>query len=274
MENDFTAEAPQLDIILPSFRDPRILEAIASVRAFDDLDTTRILLIDGGSDEVLLQSIRPMLRSHDVLVSEPDRGIFDALNKGLDLVAAPCVGWIGSDDLYSQDVKASEVVAALAQADLFITSLLLVDGARTLRKTHSWPSAVGLASWGLHNPHYATFGRAELLTGERFVIDQLSSDIDYFLRIFARRPHALSTPKVGLIQAAGGYSNAGLGKIMQVNRNAYWAYARNSNPLKALLSVGIKLGYKAVGTIVYRILAREWIGSYPELRTIHRPKAA
>ena len=43
------ANNKQLSIIIPSFRDDRIVDTIASVRLFDDLDTVRVVIIDGGS---------------------------------------------------------------------------------------------------------------------------------------------------------------------------------------------------------------------------------
>ena len=73
----------QLDIIILSFNDPRIFKAIESVRLFDDIDAVRIIVIDGGSDIDLVESIQSLLADHDILIVEEDDGIFDALNKGL-----------------------------------------------------------------------------------------------------------------------------------------------------------------------------------------------
>ena len=89
----------RLDIIVPSFKDPRILVTIASIRRFDDDDLTRIIIVDGGSDEELLGKIKALLNSDDILIAEPDKGIFDALNKGLRACTSEFVGWLGSDDI-------------------------------------------------------------------------------------------------------------------------------------------------------------------------------
>lgn len=263
----------QLSIIIPSFRDERIAQTIASVRLFDDAANVRLVIVDGGSGEGLLETIRPLLQAGDVLVSEPDKGIFDALNKGLERCTTPYLGWLGSDDLYTDAIKSSEVVRALADHDLFVTSLYMVDGPRVVRKTHSRPSALGLARWGLHNPHYATFGRTGLLASERFETTEISADIDYFLRIFARHPRVAWSPKVGLLQAVGGFSNSGWRKSVEVNRNVFQSYRKRSNALTAALSVGVKVGYKVAGAIMYRLRPNNWHEQFPSVARLTQQPA-
>jgi glycosyltransferase len=259
---------PKISVILPSFRDPRILDAIASVRAFDDIETCRIIVIDGGSAQDLVTQIAATLTPLDTLVSEKDQGIFDALNKGLDRVQTPYVGWIGSDDLYTGSVRASDVVGQLETSDLFIAPLFIVRGSRIVRKTHAWPSAHGLASLGLHNPHYSTFGRFSLLGAERFEVGDVSADIDYFLRIFKHKPRVSSTNKVALLQAEGGFSNSSLRKTLSVNRHAYQAYSRRTNSLTAIASIAIKLSYKIFGVGYYKLRRSYWHDLFPDLHAI------
>lgn len=260
-----SASGPALSIILPSFCDERIVQTISSIRLFDDIDTVRIIVIDGGSSAELVARIEPLLGDRDVLVSEPDKGIFDGLNKGLDLVETPYVGWIGSDDLFTGAVTASEVVSQLEHHDLYVAPLYITRGMSVVRKTHAWPCARGLASWGLHNPHYSTFGRSRLLCSERFQIGDISADIDYFLRVFARKPRIAITDRVALLQAEGGFSTKGFGRSLRVNRSVFRTYARRGNFVSAVLSVCLKLGYKAAGVALYKVLRRQWPDDFPEL---------
>lgn len=241
---------------MPSFRDARILDAIASVRRFDDMDTVRILVIDGGSGEPLVSQIRAVLGPDDVLVSERDDGIFDALNKGLSLVETPYIGWLGSDDLFTRHACASKVVKALTDADLYVMDLLVVRDGRVRRRTHGWPAKAGLVRWGLHNPHYATFGRRDLLVSNRFRLDLLGSDIDYFLKIFERRPRVAHDPHVGVLMAEGGYSSASYGKMFDVNRQLLGVYRAELGAIAAPFALAIKTGYKVAGLIAYKLMPR------------------
>lgn len=254
----------QITIILPSFRDPRLLEAIASIRAFDDIGAVKLAVIDGGSKPELVAAIREALTANDILISEPDRGIFDALNKGLDLSDTPFIGWLGADDLFTGEIKASDVVRELADADLFVASAYVVRGDWIRRKTHARPSALGLARLGLHNPHYSTFGRSTLLKSERFDIGLLSADIEYFLKLFAKRPRVKATDKVLLIAAEGGFSTGSWTKAFRINRSVYDVYARRSNPAVAFVGIGVKTGYKMLSVLRYRLFKRHWPSLHPE----------
>lgn len=75
-----------LSIIIPSFNDLRILRAIESVRRFDDVGQASIVVVDGGSKPEVVAKIAEYLTADDILISEPDKGIFDALNKVLQRV--------------------------------------------------------------------------------------------------------------------------------------------------------------------------------------------
>jgi glycosyltransferase len=251
------ASSKQLSIVIPSFRDERIVDTIASVRAFDDLGTVRIVVIDGGSDASLIEAIRPLLGADDVLVSEPDKGIFDALNKGLDRVETPYLGWLGSDDLYTRNAKSSKVVAALETHDLYVMDLVLVRDGHVRRRTHSWPCAKGLVRFGLHNPHYSTFGRSALLCKHRFRLDLTGSDIDYFLRVFAEKPRVMHDPAVGMLMAEGGFSTGGYGKMVRSNGQLFDAYRAQSGRLGAAFALALKMGYKAIGILQHKVIPRD-----------------
>lgn len=254
----------QITIILPSFRDPRLLEAIASIRAFDDIGTVKLAVIDGGSEPALVEAIGQVLTPDDVLISERDRGIFDALNKGLDHSDTPYIGWLGADDLFTGEIKASDVVRALTDSDLFVASAYVVRGDWIRRKTHARPSALGLAKVGLHNPHYSTFGRSSLLKSERFDVDLLSADIEYFLKLFAKNPRVAASDKVLLIAAEGGFSTGSWAKAFRINRSVYDVYARRSNPVVAFVGIGVKTGYKMLSVLRYRLFKRHWPSLHPE----------
>lgn len=234
----------RLSIILASYNDARIERAIKSVRYFDDIGTVRLVVIDGGSRSDVIDVIRPLLTPDDIFISEPDRGIFDALNKGLDNCSTEFIGWLGSDDLFTGCVRASEVVAALESHDIFIADLAFFRGSQIRRVMYAKPCRYGLVNYGVHNPHYATFGRACVLKRERFDLTLMGSDIIYFNRIFDAKPSVATVGKVVILQYDGGYSNLSSRKIMQINWQLVKFYAKHRNPFIALLYLLIKMSYK------------------------------
>jgi glycosyltransferase len=246
-------EPKRLSIILPSYNDGRIGEAIESVRRFDDVGTVRLVVIDGGSEAGVREAIERRLAPDDIFVSEPDGGIFDALNKGLDRCTTKYIGWLGSDDLFTGQLLASEVLGALQDHDLLVANLALFRDGRVRRVTHAWPSRFRLARYGLHNPHFSTFGRAALLKSERFDLRLRGADIAYFLHIFAKKPGVLSTNVIATLQGEGGFSTRSYRKSLNVNMELISVYAKYTNVAVAPIALCIKMGYKLWSSIYYRI---------------------
>lgn len=241
-------ENKQLTIIVPSYKDIRIIAAIKSIRVLDDQNAVKVLIIDGDSGSEFCDSVRAYLNEDDVIISEPDEGIFDALNKGLDAVTTPYIGWLGSDDFFSGVVKSSEIIAYLKDFDLFIGDLVIFSGNKINRRTFSWFSRSRLPiKLGIHNPHYATFGRASTLKKYRFLTSNKAADIGYFLKVFSDDIKVKTTNRVTTFQAVGGFSNTSLGKVLEVNGQTAKFYG-----VLSPVAIPLKLLIKILSLFVYR----------------------
>lgn len=240
----------RLSIVLASFNDERIVGAIESIRRFDDIGTVRIILIDGGSRPEIVDLIRPMLTPDDVFVSEKDCGIFDAFNKGFDRCDTEFMGWLGSDDAFTGQLRASDIVKLLETHDLFVGKVAHTRGNVVRRMTHSFSSRFGLVRFGLNNPHFGTFGRTEFLKSERFEIDLKASDIAYFIRLFAKSPRVATSDVVVTIMEEGGFSNRSYLAALNINMGLVAVYRKYSNAVLGIAAVAIKLAYKA-STVIY-----------------------
>ncbi len=90
---------PFISVITPVYnRAAFIREAVESVLA-QDYPAFEHIVVDGGSTDGTLEILAeyPHLR----VLSEPDRGLYDALNKGLKLAGGELVAWLNSDDLFA-----------------------------------------------------------------------------------------------------------------------------------------------------------------------------
>ena len=110
-----------------------------------------------------------------------------------------------------------------------------------------------LTRFGLHNPHFSTFGRSALFKSERFSLTLLGSDIDYFLRIMAKDPSVASTLKVSTLMREGGFSTRSCRQILRINVENYGTYRRINGPVLAAISVTLKLGYKIMSLVRCRM---------------------
>jgi glycosyltransferase involved in cell wall biosynthesis len=246
-------QSKRLSIILLSYNDPRIADAINSVRRFDDVATVRLVLVDGGSKQEIRDLIQPLLSSDDVFVCERDKGIFDALNKGLERCTTEFIGWLGSDDAFTCQVRASDVVRSLQSYDLLVAGTALVRGNEVRRVSHALPSRLGLVKYGLNNPHFSTFGRARLLKSERFEVGMLGADIAYFLRIFDQKPTVETRSAIATLMNEGGFSTKSYVSALRVNLGLMSVYRKSTNFAVAPIAIIIKLTYKACSTLYYKI---------------------
>lgn len=88
---------PLISILTPSFnRAGLIAEAVKSVLAQDYPDFEHII-IDGASTDGTLDVLAHYPHLH--IISEPDQGMYDAINKGLQATRGDLIGWLNSDDL-------------------------------------------------------------------------------------------------------------------------------------------------------------------------------
>lgn len=93
---------PLLSIITPCFNSVKFIRGAVESVSQENYSKIEHIIIDGGSTDGTLDVLRkyPHLR----MISEPDRGVYDAVNKGINLAKGLIIGWLNSDDLYERDI--------------------------------------------------------------------------------------------------------------------------------------------------------------------------
>jgi glycosyltransferase involved in cell wall biosynthesis len=97
------AGSPLVSIITVVFNGAAHLEqAIRSVLD-QNYDNIEYSVIDGGSSDGTLDIIKKYEEKIDLWISEPDNGVYDAMNKGIELARGDLIGLLNADDFYEQD---------------------------------------------------------------------------------------------------------------------------------------------------------------------------
>jgi len=244
----------RIDIIIPVHDDPRLIAAVQSVVRHPDAEMMRIIVRASRLNNVLLEQLRLVLRSHDRVTVAPDAGVFDALNSGVAESEADWIGWIGSDDILLPNFRAASLDTQPAQIThvSFTTWLCETETGRVRRYYIPVPIRL-LRLAGFHVPHFSTFVRGEVARRSRFDLKWgNASDIAYFFDL-ERQGKGVVRYEVSTWMRLGGLSNNGWRTIASQNARVFSAIRDRVGTFSAAVFVFNKLLYKVIQSMLARV---------------------
>ena len=156
---------PKISVVTVSFNSAAtIKETLDSVK-HQDYHYVEHIIIDGASTDNTLEIVEREKTSIHILISEPDKGIYDAMNKGFHNSSGDIVAFLNSDDVYHNKTVLSKVANAFVNEDVdyvYGNLEILDNDGRLLR---NWKPGV-LSSKGLDGnqlPHPAFFVKKSVL---------------------------------------------------------------------------------------------------------------
>jgi glycosyltransferase involved in cell wall biosynthesis len=94
-----------------------IKDTIESISLQDYPDVEHII-VDGGSTDSTVEILRAENQHISSWISEHDRGIYDAMNKGLKLATGDVVGFLNADDLYANPSVLTHIAQAFSDPEI------------------------------------------------------------------------------------------------------------------------------------------------------------
>jgi glycosyltransferase involved in cell wall biosynthesis len=210
-----------------------ILDCIASVQNQDYL--AEHIVIDGASSDDTLPRIKNSGANVSRIVSEPDRGIYDAMNKGLALATGDVIGILNADDFYAHRHVLSTIVAAFAdpRIDTCYGDLVYVNPLDTARVVRVWRSKTydkNLFYNGWAPPHPTFFAKRRIYEkyGDFDLGIGIAADYELMLRFLLRHGcEALHIPDILVAMRLGGVSNVSILNRLKSDRTCRMAWAVN-----------------------------------------------
>lgn len=203
-------------------------DTLASVRAQDYHDVEHIV-VDGASTDGTMDVVRGFARAGLRVVSEPDKGLYDAMNKGVALATGDLIGFLNADDFFAQRdalrvlveaAKASPPAAAVCGA----VAIVQPDRPDVVFRYYR---SVGFKPWMLRHghmpPHPGFYVRKSAFeqVGPFDISLKVGADFEWMVRFFNSK-HLLMAPiertVVGL--RVGGISTRGLASAQVINEEA------------------------------------------------------
>jgi len=214
----------KISIITPVFNEERtIRDCLESVKK-QSHDSEHIIT-DGGSTDGTLEIIEGFQNIVARVISEPDRGAYDAINKGIALATGDIIGTLNGNDFFANNDVLEKVSKMFAdtQVDSCYGDVNYVDAQNTRRVVRSWRSGGydrKTFYWGWMPPHPTFFVRKTVYEKYgKFNID-FGSAADYELMLRFLLKFKISTayiPEVLVNMRVGGISNATIKNRLKAN---------------------------------------------------------
>lgn len=193
------------------------------------------VIIDGDSSDKTVKVIKSKIDNRSIIHSEKDKGIYDALNKGILLAKGDIIGILHSDDFYSSNEILEKVVETfeINKCDLLYADLEYISKNNSNKKVREWVSGkfdkVKL-KYGWMPPHPTVFMKTDLIKKIGFYDTnyKISSDYDFLLRCLLDKNIKVEYLQIKMIKMkVGGISNRSIKNILLKMNEDYSIIKKN-----------------------------------------------
>jgi len=212
-----------------------VADCVQSVNS-QNYGTIEHIIIDGASKDKTLQVIKATPNRIAKIISEPDNGIYDAMNKGLQNATGDIMGILNSDDFYIDSNVISKVVETfeISGADCVFGDLYYVNPLNTdniVRKWVTGPYKKGAFQKGWHPAHPSFFVRRKVYEEYGYFNTDFSLAADFelmlrFLEKYGLTHHYIPKPLVKM--RLGGATSSGLKNTLIGNKEVMKAFDINN----------------------------------------------
>lgn len=194
------------------------------------------VIIDGNSKDNTVSIIEEYKNRLGYFISEPDKGLYDAMNKGIQAATGDVIGILNSDDLYQDSAVVNRVMQQFnndPELDILYGDLVYVKKDNTNKVVRVWKSK-SYNDWFFENanvpPHPALFVKS-IVYKETGLFDlqyKLAADYELMLRMF--KMHNFNSKyfnRLIIKMRLGGATNQSFSNIINQNKEILKAWKNN-----------------------------------------------
>lgn len=225
----------KISIVTPAFNSAKTIRHTIESVARQTYPNVEYIIVDGGSHDATAKIVAHYPDVVDLFISEPDHGVYDAMNKGIRAASGEIIAILNSDDFYIHSHVLEQIAATFQQsgADSVYGDLQYVDQHNPHKVIRHWESGAFqrrkfLAGW--MPPHPAFFVKRVVYQRHGLFNLSLKSSADYELMLRFLYKHQVSAayvPDVLVRMRVGGLSNATWRSRIRANREDRTAWKIN-----------------------------------------------
>lgn len=226
---------PKISVITVVHNGAKTIEdTIRSVNS-QNYSSIEHIIIDGASTDGTFAIIRQYAGKNVMVRSEPDQGMYDAMNKGLSLASGDIVGFLNADDTYAGPHVLAKIVDTIVEnnVEAVYGDLVYVGRQNTSKIVRYWKSRTfqdGLFEKGWMPAHPTFYAKRQVYEkyGGYDLTYRRQSDFELTMRFLAvRKIKSAYIPRVLVRMRSGGASRE-LMHILEGNIEAYRACRKHS----------------------------------------------
>jgi glycosyltransferase involved in cell wall biosynthesis len=235
----------KISLITVAFNAQNTIDCCINSVVRQKFNNIQYIVIDGGSTDNTTQIIDQYKNKIDLYVSEPDKGIYDAMNKGIALATGDIIGTLNADDFFADEDILNDVAIAFAEQKINILygDLDYVNSeGQIIRKWRSGKYKSGSFNWGWMPPHPTFYCRRKLFEelGNYSLNYGSAADYELMLRfIHSNKANVFHLNKVMVKMVIGGVSNKSLSNRVKAMRFDLRAM-RNNDILLPVITLILK----------------------------------
>lgn len=225
-----------ISVITVCFNSSLTIERTLQSVVTQDYPEVEHILIDGGSTDGTLDIIERFRTGLACVVSEPDNGIYDAMNKGLARATGDVVCFLNADDYYAFDGVLSMVASRMheEQLDALMGDVGFFNASNPTRQVRRYRSdrfTPARLAWGWMPAHPALFLSRSVINRVGFFDTsyRIAGDYEFIIRVFYQQQVNFNHfSKVLVRMQMGGVSTGGLKSKIKLNEEVLRACRENN----------------------------------------------
>jgi len=217
----------KISIITVTYNSAKFIDNCLKSVKTQNYNNIEHIIIDGNSTDETLNLLYSKRDQINKLISEPDRGVYDAMNKGIKVATGDVIGFLNSDDIYANNKIISKVASVFKDnlsidacyADLVYTQQM--DTSKIIRYWKSNKFNAGYFSKGWRPPHPTFFARSNIYRrfGQFDINYNISADYELMMRFLEiHKINVCYIPDLWVKMRIGGLSNKSFKTLIKQNK--------------------------------------------------------
>lgn len=239
----------KISIITVSYNSEKTIKDTLESVLSQNYDNYEHIIVDGNSKDNTMKIVKAYEKKYNgrlKYVSESDKGLYDAMNKGIEMCTGDIIGILNSDDKYYNNNVLNKISKTIDKnVDGVYANLLYVDEETMEIPKRKWISGIGSINYGWLPAHPTLYIRKKIYEeiGKYNINYRIVADYDFMVRLYKTKKYNIKYINEYLIlMRLGGVSSAGIKGYYRNIKEAYKALKTN------------KIGFPfPLGVIIIRI---------------------